>query len=364
MDTMSLFRRTLLGLIGTAVASLLLLWGSRFHDLLDLVRRAMVTTAGAFLLVVALAASARANELGTAAGPTGTGLVLHDAAETWKEWCRADADGRLWLVLPSGVRYELVTSTGDPAVANPGDGSFHSFDLDVVRAAIAGCGVPLDGLAAHVFLLPFPRRAGLESAAGPGLVLLSPGVLPLSREQQHAEVAHELGHVFQYARMPDEDLASWDRYRVLRGIVDPTIYDADAPHQDRPHEIFAEDFRALFGGALANYSGSIENETLAPPQQVPGLVEFFRALSSAGAGPRLAATPNPARGPVTFARSGGEGAAVDLFDVAGRRIATLAPTQGPAGPRWIWDGVAAGDVAVVFARERGTSTISRVTRLR
>ena len=38
-------------------------------------------------------------------------------------------------------------------------------------------------------------------------------------------------------------------YLPLRGITDLNVYSDAAPHADRPHEIFAEDFRALFGNA-------------------------------------------------------------------------------------------------------------------
>ena len=116
---------------------------------------------------------------------------------------------------------------------------------------------PLDGVAADVFILPYPRRAGLTSAAGPGLILLSPGVYALPREQQHAEFVHELGHVVQYARLPDADADVVETATAaLRGITDVGRLLAPTPaHADRPHEIFAEDFRALFGGALATSTG-------------------------------------------------------------------------------------------------------------
>ena len=50
---------------------------------------------------------------------------------------------------------------------------------------------------------------------------------------------------------------------------------------NRPHEIFAEDFRALFGGPTANYSGTIENPGLVHPGAVPGLAAFFLNLTGA-----------------------------------------------------------------------------------
>src|SRR5262245_6832592 len=209
------------------------------------------------LLLAAAPASAKAR------------LVVHGPDEV-RSYCH-DVDGATWLELPGGGRWELVTDPHDPAISNPGDGVFHPFDEAEVRAAIAALSYPLEGLAADIYLLPFPRRQGLESAAGPGLILLSPGVRALARERQQAEVAHELGHVVHYRHLPDADVPGWRRYRSLRGIEDETVYSPDAPHADRPHEIFAEDFRALFGGPLANYSGSIENPELTAPAAGAGL---------------------------------------------------------------------------------------------
>src|SRR5262249_62035489 len=102
------------------------------------------------------------------------------------------------------------------------------------------------GLRHDALLLPSPRRTRLESAAVDGPVLLSPGVRPLSPQQQHAEFVDELGHVVQRAWMPDSNAGDWGAYRALRGITDASVYSATAIHADRPHEIFAEDFRALF----------------------------------------------------------------------------------------------------------------------
>lgn len=301
--------------------------------------------------------------------PPAGGLVIHGPERTLRDFCVVQ-DGRLWLVLPGGARHELVTSTSDSVIANPGDGSFHPFEEAEVQAALAALRHPLAPVQAQVFLLPYPRRAGLESAAGPGLILLSPGVRPLTREHQHAEFVHELGHVVQYARMPEPAVEAWTRYRELRGITDLELYSASAPHAYRPREIFAEDFRALIGGSLANHSGSIENASLAPPATVAGLEEFMRGVAAAAepvAAFPLTCYPNPSRGEVRFARSGGEAAALDLYDAAGRRVASLEPAAAGGAFTWHWDGrdrngamVGAG---VFFARPRAGGTTLRVMRL-
>ncbi len=327
METPAILRRTGLGLLGTALGALM------------------------------LAAVAHSGE--PASSPAASTLVIHGADETLRDWCRTDGDGRLWFEPAEGARFELVTSVHDAVIANPGDGSFHPFDRVEVEAALAELAYPVTALRVDVFVLPYPRRGGLESAAGPGLVLLSPGVRPLTREQQHAEVAHEIGHVVQYARLPDTDTAGWTSYRRLRGIDDHVRFSERASHENRPHEIFAEDFRALFGGATANYSGAVENASITPPHQVDGLREFMLALAGPALQARLTGAPNPSRGAVTFARSGVSIAPVDVFDVSGRRLATLAPRAIAGGTEWRWDGRdargAASGPAIVFARERGSA---------
>jgi hypothetical protein len=190
------------------------------------------------------------------------------------------------------------------------------------------------------------------------LILLSPGVVPLAVERQHAELTHELGHVVHLELMPDHVSTLWSRYRELRDIADVTVYSATARHADRPHEIFAEDFRALFGGPLANYSGSIENPALEPPAIVAGLEAFMMGLAAGPSGLSLRAFPNPTRGALRFHRSGGEAAPLDLFDVRGRRITALTPTVDGDGWSWWWDGRsergASTGPGVLFARVRGS----------
>jgi hypothetical protein len=318
---------------------------------------------------VLFAAMACGSEPSVVAAPTG--IVIHGPEETLREFC-VEQDGALWLLLPGGARHELITSTSDPAIANPGDGSFHPFEESTVRTALAALKAPLAPVKAHVYLLPFPRRSGLESAAAPGLILLSPGVRPLTDEHQHAEFVHELGHVVHYSRMPDAAGPEWARYRELRGITDETVFNATATHRNRPHEIFAEDFRALIGGSLANYSGTIENAALAPPATVAGLDEFIRSVASEGAGaaatPALTCFPNPSRASVGFSRSGGEPDALEIYDLGGRRVATLAPAAASGTVVWHWDGRDAEGGAVgagvFFARTRGGGAGARVTRLR
>jgi hypothetical protein len=323
---------------------------------------AIVLLATAFRGSVAAASELRASA--TSAG----GILVHDADETLRDYCRNEG-GRLYLVLPGGSRWELVTSTTDPEVTNPGDGAFHAFDRAEVAEALAEVRFPVHQVSAEVFILPYPRRLSLESAAGPGLILLSPGVRPLSREHQHSEFVHELGHVVQYALFPDADADGWSKYARLRGI-DAARFNAAAPHADRPHEIWAEDFRALFGGPSASSNGTIENASLSYPTQVQGLAAFMQGVAA------VASRPAPARltasafawGAISFSRSGARASVLDVYDAGGRRLAAIAPAVAGAGVSWSWDGRdAAGRMVrgtVVFARPRdGEGGTVRVTRL-
>src|SRR5437773_447133 len=106
-------------------------------------------------------------------------------------------------------------------------------------------------------------------------------------------------------------------------------------------DLFAEDFRALFGGSLARYSGSIENPTLAPPTSVAGLADFMVDLAAANrawAGAALACFPNPSNRSVSFSRPNGVAVPLDVFDLTGRRIVTLAPSTNAGATAWRWDG--------------------------
>src|SRR5262245_1791916 len=102
----------------------------------------LARTAAIALLLAAAPASA--NEITAVA--RSSGIRIHGVDETRNEWCATDADGRLWLTVPGGRRFELVTTTEDAMIANPGDGSFHPYDEAQVRAALAAVRFPLEGL--------------------------------------------------------------------------------------------------------------------------------------------------------------------------------------------------------------------------
>lgn len=247
----------------------------------------------------------------------------------------------------SGRRWDLITDINDPSISNRGSGSFHPADaIEVERALEAVEDDAMTDLVVDVFLLPYPRRGLLASSADRGAIYLSPGVHPYPAAQLHMLVTHELGHVFQYRFLPDSDGAGWAAYRQLRGLTDTSIYHASASHRNRPHEIFAEDFRVLFGGELANYSTSIENPALTYPTQVPGLESFLLGLgsstASAGDGFGLVSSPNPFH-PLTTIRfrldAGSHIVNLEIVDVRGRLIRQLAAEELTEGTyEYRWDG--------------------------
>ena len=94
MDAPALLRRTTLGLLASALG----------------------------LAVTVYAA--RADEVAANARPST--LTIHDADEVLRDFCHSQ-DGVLWLTLPGGANFELITSTADPAITNPGDGRVVNF---------------------------------------------------------------------------------------------------------------------------------------------------------------------------------------------------------------------------------------------
>lgn len=308
-------------------------------------------------LPLAIAVFASIVELCAAAGSAAEVRIV-GANEVLDRFCSRQG-GRLYLTLPGFATQELITSTDDPAIANAGDGSFHPLDRGAVEDALRELDFPVDRVDAAVYVLPYPRRAGLESAASCGAILLAPGTRPVAATTVHAVVAHEFGHVVQHALAP-EGSPAWSEYARLRGLAlseaggDGTS--SDAPHAEQPREIFAEDFRALLGGPLARGDGSVENAALLVPQELPGLAEFLsdlaeraRRTAMQGAfarGHSIAAYPNPFRESVTLSAAPAlaigalpEARTLRLLDVRGRVVRReTVPVMGDGSITWRWDG--------------------------
>jgi len=310
--------------------------------------------------------------------------------EVRARYCREEG-GVLVLVLPGFAPMELVTSTDDPAVANKGDGSFHPLDRGTVEDAIKGLAFPVDRVDAAVYVLPYPRRAGLESAASHGAILLAPGTLPVPATTVHAVVAHEFGHVVQRAFAPVGSPA-WSAYLALRGLSLEISTSAaegtsgpgfEGTHSEHPREIFAEDFRSLLGSELARGDGSLENATIGSPLAIDGLAQFLtdlperaRRTALAGAmatGRAVAAYPNPFRHAVTLSAAPALSIGafptertIRIVDARGRVVRRAAVTPAVDGAAtWRWDGTDDDGRTVVsgsyFAQVEGET--GRATRV-
>ena len=191
-----------------------------------------------------------------------------------------DQEGRLILRLSDGTAYQLIEDILDPQIVNKGDGSFHPASADGAIEALAQVDVAGGDVDMYVeiYVLPLPRSGMLASSACGERIFLSPGVCEIDRRIAAFTITHELGHVFQRHFAPEESEGAWGDYLRLRGIEDGAVFSADAPRAYRPAEIFAEDFRYLFGGNEARYTGGIENQELPPPDETDGIEEFFAAL--------------------------------------------------------------------------------------
>ena len=219
---------------------------------------------------------------------------VHSSAEVLEHFCYWK-DGRLIFASPTtGREWELVTSVDDPSISNRGDGTFHPILRSQVVDALSGLSFSIQELSFDIYLLPFPRSTQLKSSAGNGAIYLSPGTLELAEVTVHALVAHEVGHQIHREYLPEADVAGWETYARLRGFDDDPRFSTDADHAFRPREVFAEDFRALFGSEPARSGSSLENPELVWPSTVAGLAEFMRRLPERVAiSSPLAAFPNP-----------------------------------------------------------------------
>jgi len=258
------------------------------------------------------------------------------------------------LFLVDDVRYHFLNDINAMQVSNPGDGEFHPMSTDAVLAALGGLQIQDAGLNIRVYVLPYPRREVVDSSARTDMIFLSPGVREVSDYAIHFTVTHELGHLYQYKWMPDHEVHAWNNYRSLRNIRDRRTYHARAAHRNRPHEVFAEDFRFLFGDQQSTYSGSIENPELPLPAEVEGLEEFM--LSVRKGIPRfvvnLQPVPNPFN-PETEIRvefstpPGSEPVRINVYDGRGALVRRL--HQGPVSTQVLrvpWDGRAEDGAAV------------------
>ena len=213
----------------------------------------------------------------------GIEVNLHTTETILEQLTERDPDGQLYLRLPGELlRYRLVEDINDDIIVNKGDGSFHPMNRDAVVQALAAVdlrGISMD-YGIEVYILPYPRYYPLSSSSSGNRIFLSPGVYEASQYAVAYTATHELGHTFQHFFLPDEDLEGWSEYLTLRGIYGDPAFTSESEHMNRPKEIFAEDFRFLFGGEYATYTGTIENGELALPTLVTGLESFMVSLAA------------------------------------------------------------------------------------
>lgn len=299
---------------------------------------------------VGLLASAHAVDVSASVHVSAPHIRIIPTDDVLQHYTTETPGGELLFLQPSGVTVKFVTDPQDPEIVNPGSGAFHPPSTRAVVDAVESVDpIALRVLDADIFILPFPRSGHLSSSAGPRDIYISPGVLPYADMHVHFLVAHELGHCLHRQILPETDLEGWAIYRKLRGIDDPRFDDRGA-HAFRPREIFAEDFRVLFGGDRARGDGTVENSEIVPPDQVPGLREFFVGLLDAAETPAPVAealsqwtlSPNPMRAGaslVLHADSTPEHRGdyeVEIFDLAGRQV-RRSSARPVGGDRWYVD---------------------------
>lgn len=298
-----------------------------------------VCIAGILLLPAAAAPASQAELRILGNGVT---VTLYTPELIITELAERDDDGALFMRLPGELlRYRLVEDIGDEVIVNKGDGSFHPIETAFILQALEAIDVAGGMLdhAVEVYILPYPRYYPLTSSASGNRIFLSPGVFEVNRYVAAYTVTHEFGHTYQHHFMPGDDAESWYQYLTLRGIYQDPVFTSTAEHMFRPNEVFAEDFRYLFGGDEARYTGTIENTELVPPTLVPGLESFMVALAGlaaegeplSGMGPlALSNHPNPFNPAtvitLTFGAAAAEGERrvdIKVYGVDGRLVKTL-----------------------------------------
>jgi hypothetical protein len=133
-------------------------------------------------------------------------------------------------------------------------------------------------LGCPVYILPLPRRDLPRSSSDGLAVYLSPAVRPLTRAEVHFLVFHEIGHLVHRRLLPDDDTRGWARYCALRGIADTRGRSAAPPGPDHPHEVFAEDFRRLYGTSPARSFEPRERGSAPPLWSRPEAAAFIDQL--------------------------------------------------------------------------------------
>jgi hypothetical protein len=272
---------------------------------------------------------------------------------------------------PSGGETRMTFPGARSWVLLDGWEDYHAMPAEQVVGAAEAVTFPMDWLRVNVLILPGPRLGLPNSSSEGDVVFLSPGRVPYREEHVHYTLTHEIGHVVHHLLMPDyrEDL--WRAYAEIRMVEysDPASLQ---PHASRLHEIFAEDFRVLFGGEISRCGGEVENHDIARPDEVEGLRDFFLSLVDGhGADGRIVAYPNPFESNMVVRLAGSHEDAglseVAVVDVLGRTVRVIRPSYGDR-LRVVWDGrdtqgrVVAPGVYMVTARTAEGLHIHKVVK--
>jgi hypothetical protein len=295
-------------------------------------------------------------------------------------WAQTVNLGRVTVYAPEEVTGFCSEDGGRTFVSFPGtrqwaleakwDG-FHPMPLSEVIAAIEAIDFPAEAMTMHILILPVPRQDLPRSSAEGNVVFLSPGAVSYPIEHVHYTLTHEIGHVVHNLLMPDTRQDLWGRYASLRE-VSTTGGQHSTGHAWSLHEMFAEDFRFLFGGDLARCGGGIENHEIAHPGEVVGLREFLLSLVDEWMGRKgVVAYPNPFRTSVVLSGlAGGEPVEfkdVAIMDVRGRIVRRMNPCE-LGGCEVVWDGAnedgqpAAPGLYVITARTNHSVHTWKVVR--
>jgi hypothetical protein len=292
---------------------------------LTVVGRVRAHTAGVVLALLALGLSLTASP------------CLGEATQVGAVRVYSDAEAALFITRDGG-NASISFPGARPWVLLDEGGPYSPVAAGDVVEALESITYPLDRIGASVVILPLPRRDLLDSSTEGRVVFLSPGRSEIAREHIHYTVAHEVGHLVHNVLMPDSREDLWKEFARLRGLDFADARDARA-HALRLHEVFAEDFRVLFGSDLADCGSGVENHDLPAPDGVPGLRDFFVALAT-GSGPAIAVAvwPNPfsERLEIEPLLSGNAPAVdgIEIFDVTGRMVAAFKPIPAPGVITW------------------------------
>ncbi len=258
------------------------------------------------------------------------------SAEEVFDRAQPKSEYELLFVSQRGRELQLTLDPTRIEITNPAAGSrFHPIEESMARRALLEMG-QLPDASGQVWVYLLPGMPGeMSSFAASGEVFLAPGLAAWDERTAAGTLVHELGHALQQIHLPGRKGDGWQHYLWLRGIDDTSRFHAHAVHRDRPAEIFAEDFRMLYGGPHATSSASLENPMLVLPDEVIGLREFFDSVLSGVWTPRppplhAQNRPNPFN-PRTVLHleleesllDSGEPVEITVYDTRGRQVRFL-----------------------------------------